>query len=72
MVKQLTENSRFNHTYVRRPVNATPAFYAFFWADGNAREPSDSSLYFCDKEGQHAWKLPKVMKADFAEPELVC
>jgi len=43
--KQLTTNSRYNHTYVRRPVNPHPDFYAI-WADGNPREPSESRLYF--------------------------
>lgn len=37
-VKQLTRNSRFNHTYAHRPVNAHPDFYAF-WADGNPFNP---------------------------------
>ncbi|MFQ6097265.1 MAG: BNR-4 repeat-containing protein, partial [Armatimonadota bacterium] len=29
MAKQLTHDSIYNHTYVRRPVNAHPGFYAF-------------------------------------------
>lgn len=48
--KQLTAASDRNHTYARRPLHAHPEFYAF-WADGNALEPSDSRLYFCDREG---------------------
>jgi hypothetical protein len=68
-VKQLTRGSRFNHTYARRPVNAHPDFYAF-WADGNPLEPSDSSLYFTDKEGDRVWRLPPMMSADFAKPEI--
>lgn len=70
MVRQLTHNSEFNHTYVRRPVNAHPDFYAF-WADGHGRRPSESRLYFCDKSGEHVWRLPTQMKSDFERPELL-
>ena len=35
---------------VRKTVNAHPDFYAF-WADGHARQPSDSRLYFCNQRG---------------------
>jgi len=62
-IKQLTKNSPYNHTYARRPVNAHPDFYAL-WADGHAREPSESTLYFCDKEG-NVRVLPREMKAEF-------
>jgi len=48
---KITENSEFNHTYVRKPVNAHDGFYAF-WADGNPRKVSESRLYFCDKNGK--------------------
>ncbi len=65
-----TRNSNFNHTYVRRPVNAHPEFYAF-WADGHAREQSDSSLYFCSKTGEHVFRLPALMTLDHQEPERV-
>lgn len=66
-VKQLTRNSKGNHTFARRPVNAHPDFYAF-WGDGNARQPSDSSLYFTDKTGTGVWQLPAQMTSDFAAP----
>lgn len=56
-VKQLTANSPKNHTYVRRPVNVHPEFYGI-WADGNCRQPSTSSLYFCNKDG-NVFKLPE-------------
>ena len=49
-VRHLTSGSEYNHTYVRRPVNAHPDFYAL-WADGHARKPSPSRIYFCDREG---------------------
>ncbi|MBI5393746.1 MAG: BNR-4 repeat-containing protein [Verrucomicrobia bacterium] len=69
-VKQLTRDSRFNHTYARRPVNAHPGFYAF-WADGNPLEKSDSCLYFTNKDGDHVWRLPTAMTGEFAKPEVV-
>ncbi len=68
-IRQLTKNSHYNHTYARRPVNAHPDFYAF-WADGHARQPSESSLYFCDRQG-NVRVLPREMKADFETPALV-
>jgi hypothetical protein len=68
-IKQLTNNSPRNHTYARRPVNAHPDFYAL-WADGHAREPSQSYLYFCNKQGQ-VRVLPRQMSEDFAEPSRV-
>jgi hypothetical protein len=67
MVKQLTHDSPLNHTYCRKPVAAHPDFCAL-WADGHGREPSESRLYFCDKEG-NVRMLPKEMQADFARPE---
>lgn len=69
-IKQLTSGSLFNHTYVRRPVNAHPDFYAF-WADGNGRQPSESRLYFTNKSGDHVWRLPEKMNGEFAKPEQV-
>jgi len=66
-VRQLTYNSPYNHTYVRRSVNAHPEFYAF-WADGHGREPSESRLYFCDKSGERVFRLPTTMDAEFARP----
>jgi hypothetical protein len=69
-VKQLTRDSQFNHTYARRPVNAHPQFYAV-WADGNPRAPSESRLYFTDRDGSHVWRLPEKMEAEIAKPEVV-
>jgi hypothetical protein len=68
--KQLTRDSRFNHTYARRPVNAHPGFYAL-WADGNPLEASESRLYFTDREGNHVWQLPTEMNGDFSRPDVV-
>ncbi len=67
--RQLTRNSPFNHTYVRHPVNAHEGFYAF-WADGNGREPSASSLYFCTQAGD-VFRLPRQMSEESAQPEKV-
>lgn len=64
---RLTEDSQFNHTYVRRPVNAHPGFYAF-WADGDAFGPSISRLYFTTKETKDIFMLPYDMDSDYARP----
>ncbi len=69
-VKTLTPHSPLNHTYARRPVDAHPDFYAL-WADGDTRTPSESRLYFTDREGSHVWRLPTSMTSETAEPELV-
>lgn len=68
-VKQLTYDSPRNHTYVRRSLNAHPAFHAF-WADGDARRPSASFLYFTDREGETVRRLPVEMSRAFQEPEV--
>lgn len=68
-VKQLTRDTKVNHTYARRPLNAHPDFYAL-WADGHGREPSESAIYFTNQRGDHVWRLPAKMDADFAKPEV--
>ncbi|MFW6164311.1 MAG: BNR-4 repeat-containing protein, partial [Planctomycetota bacterium] len=65
-VKQLTRNSPRNHTYCRRPVHARPDFYAL-WADGHGRQPSESRLYFCTRDGD-VFLLPPEMTTDTAKP----
>lgn len=67
--KQLTAGSQLNQSYARRPVNANPEFFAL-WADGNARQPSESHLYFCDAKGS-VYQLPPKMEGDSARPQLV-
>ncbi len=64
----LTSAGPKNHNYVRRPVDADPGFFAF-WADGNARRPSSSCLYFMNKDGD-VYRLPATMTADAARPEV--
>lgn len=68
-VRRLTRDSEYNHTYVRRPVDAHPGFYGF-WADGHARERSPSRLYFCDRLGA-VWRLPESMPGAVGRPERV-
>ncbi len=67
--RALTSGSRFNHTYVRRPLNAHPDFYAF-WADGDALAESESRIYFANSRGE-VFRLPAVMRADYERPERV-
>ena len=67
--REMTTGSPYNHTYVRRPVNAHPDFYGF-WADGHGRQPSESRLYFCDQDG-NVYRLPETMDGEFGKPELV-
>ncbi len=57
---KMTSGSDYNHGYVRRPVNAQPDFYGF-WADGDGRKPSDSRLYYCNREGE-VFQLPVQMQ----------
>lgn len=65
-IRQLTRNSKFNHSYVRRPVNYKTPF-CFFWANGHAHSFSKSHLYFGDFNG-NLWKLPYEMKKDHEKP----
>ncbi|MFP4621787.1 MAG: hypothetical protein ACLFM7_10785 [Bacteroidales bacterium] len=51
---------------MRKPVNAHDDFYAL-WADGHGRKPSESRLYFCDKQG-NVYKLPESMENEFEKP----
>jgi hypothetical protein len=69
-VRALTTNSLLNHTYVRRPIDAHPDF-AYLWADGGTRAPSDSALYFTDAAGSRVWKLPTQMTGATAAPQAV-
>ncbi len=64
--KQLTENSKMSHSYVRKPLNYKSPF-CFFWADGHSHEFSKSELYFGDFDG-NIWKLPYYMKDEYERP----
>lgn len=63
-IKQLTRNSAYNHTYIRRPLNPHPEFYGL-WADGHGRQESESRLYISDKEG-NIFRLPQLMEKESA------
>jgi len=65
--RRVTSGSPYNHSYVRRPVDAHPEFQAF-WADGHGREVSQSRLYFCDATGERVFRLPTEMAGDTARP----
>lgn len=67
---ELTRASPWNHTYVRKPVNAHPGFYAF-WADGHAREPSASRLYFYQRDAGAVRQLPGEMQAKQEAPRTI-
>ena len=63
---QLTKDSKANHSYARRPVNAKDPFQVF-WADGDSGVFSKSRLYFADSSGT-VYQLPYVMTTDEAKP----
>ena len=65
---QVTQNSRYNHTYARKPLNAHPGFMAF-WADGDTREVSESRLYFWDDEQKQVYRMPAHMEGATTPPE---
>lgn len=62
-VKQLTMQSTYNHNFPRKPENAHRDFY-LLWADGHARQLSDSVLYFTDRDGTAIWKLPTKISGE--------
>ena len=65
----ITTGSEYNHTYVRRVLNAHPDFLAL-WADGHGRQPSNSRLYFIDQH-KEVFRLPFSMSQDFENPERI-
>lgn len=68
-IKDLTAGCELNQSYPRRPVDANPGFYAF-WADGNGRKPSDSHLYFSNKDG-NVFMLPMEIKNSGMKPKKI-
>lgn len=68
-IRNLSENSLRNNSYVRRPVNAQKDFYSF-WADGDAGKLSESHLYFSDRKGKKVRELPYNMNAGAEKPEV--
>jgi lysophospholipase L1-like esterase len=69
-LKQLTANSPYNHTYCRPVIGARDDFVSI-WADGHGRRPSESRLYFTNRDGDHVWQLPVKMTGQFAKPKIV-
>ncbi|MHA1679474.1 MAG: BNR-4 repeat-containing protein [Promethearchaeota archaeon] len=67
VARQLTRNSKYNHTYARKPVNANPGFIAF-WADGDCRKPSKSNLHFYNREKDIPFTLPRQMTTTWQTP----
>jgi hypothetical protein len=65
----ITTGSEYNHTYVRRVLNAHPDFLAL-WADGRGRQPSNSRLYFINQHNEIS-RLPFSMSQDFEKPERI-
>ncbi|NLN92975.1 MAG: hypothetical protein GX130_06695 [Candidatus Hydrogenedens sp.] len=68
--RDITKNSVYNHAYARKPLNADPAFYAF-WADGNPDSFSPSQFYFTNQEGTELRVLPDRMDGEEAVPLLL-
>lgn len=66
---RLTSDSRYNHSYARRPLHAHRGFVAF-WADGHADRLSASHLFLCDAKGR-VYRLPYEMEGMHALPERV-
>ncbi|PWJ57946.1 putative BNR repeat neuraminidase [Dyadobacter jejuensis] len=66
LAKQMTKNSAMNHTYVRKPHHAHPDFYGI-WADGHGRKPSESYLYFTNRQGD-VFQLPRHATEDMITP----
>lgn len=64
MIRQITTNSIYNHTYARRPLNAADPF-SVFWADGDPTMATPSHLYFGNLDGTHVWQLPYDSTAVF-------
>jgi len=68
--RRVTQNSRMNHSYVRRAHNPTDPFFAV-WADGDSSRLSPSRIFFCNSTGDRLYMLPYRMDADYAEPVLL-
>jgi hypothetical protein len=66
-IRNLTQKSVRNNSYIRRPLNANEDFYSF-WADGDADKFSESHLFFSNKAGDKVWQLPYDMEENFVKP----
>ncbi|MEO5802446.1 MAG: BNR-4 repeat-containing protein [Verrucomicrobiota bacterium] len=70
MLRQITTNSIYNHSYARRPVHAKDPFFAF-WADGNSTNLSPSRLFFGNSDGTQVWQLPYDSSALLNTPQQI-
>lgn len=66
-VRRLTRSSPRNHGYVRRTRHGADRF-SIFWADGNPETPTESHLYFGNRDGSRYWELPYTMDDVRASP----
>jgi hypothetical protein len=65
--RQVTRDSKLNHSYVRRVVDGREPFQ-LFWADGNPNELSESHLYFGSPTNGRYFELPYDMTEEFEQP----
>lgn len=68
--RDVTYNSQYPNSFVRRPLNARKDFHAI-WADGDPEKISESKLYFTNSEGNKVWVLPYEMVSDFKRPQRI-
>jgi hypothetical protein len=64
----ITQGSRRNHNYARRPEDARNPFFSF-WADGDPTTFSESRLYFCNGDGTEVFQMPYHMRS-VSEPPI--
>ena len=67
MVRRLTSQSRYNHTYVRPVLGAHNDFFAI-WADGDPAAMSPCRLYFCNRDATLLWRMPEQIQQPTAPP----
>lgn len=65
--RNITQGSRLNHSYLRRPHNPKDPFYAL-WADGDSSAFSISRLFFTNATGDALFMMPYAMDGKYAEP----
>lgn len=70
LTRQITTHSLYNHTYARRPLNATDPFFVF-WADGNPTNVTPSRLFFSNADGTQVRQLPYDMPGFWQTPAQV-
>ncbi|HPJ60916.1 MAG TPA: BNR-4 repeat-containing protein [Bacteroidales bacterium] len=66
----VTAGSRYNNSYVRRPLNANSEFYCY-WADGDPEQISESRIFFTNENCDRVWMLPYTMKKSYARPQRI-